>query len=76
MTSAFDLAAANLQNQSLIQVRSRRGEGVRWADQSECLSCAVAKFFRPGYENNLVNVGSPPWTESSNGSRTGFALPM
>ena len=26
-----------------------RGDGVAWGDQSPCLFCATARFFRPGY---------------------------
>jgi 2-polyprenyl-3-methyl-5-hydroxy-6-metoxy-1,4-benzoquinol methylase len=35
------------------------GEGVAWGDQTECLSCAVARFFRPGYDNHLVQAWLP-----------------
>jgi len=28
---------------------------VSWGDQTSCLFCAVARFFRPGYHNNLVS---------------------
>jgi len=38
------------------------GEGVAWGDQSECLSCAVARFFRPGYDNHLVQSWLPTLT--------------
>ena len=37
----------------------KTGEGVAWGDQSQCLSCAVARFFRPGYKNNLVQAWLP-----------------
>ena len=37
----------------------KTGEGVPWGDQSECLSCAVARFFRPGYKNHLVQAWLP-----------------
>ena len=37
----------------------KTGEGVAWGDQSQCLSCAVARFFRPGYQNNLVQAWLP-----------------
>ncbi len=30
------------------------GEGVAWGDHSSCLFCGVEKFFRPGYQANIV----------------------
>ena len=30
-----------------------------WGDQATCLFCAVARFFRPGYHNNLVSNWLP-----------------
>jgi len=32
---------------------------VSWGDQTSCLFCAVARFFRPGYHNNLVGNWLP-----------------
>jgi SAM-dependent methyltransferase len=32
----------------------RSGEGVQWGDHSDCLFCGTEKFFRPGYQANLV----------------------
>jgi 2-polyprenyl-3-methyl-5-hydroxy-6-metoxy-1,4-benzoquinol methylase len=37
----------------------RSGEGVAWGEQTQCLSCAVARFFRPGYDNHLVQAWLP-----------------
>ena len=37
----------------------KSGDGVNWGDQSSCLFCAVARFFRPGYVNNLVQNWLP-----------------
>ena len=37
----------------------RTGDGVAWDDQTQCLSCAVARFFRPGYDNHLVRSWLP-----------------
>ncbi len=30
------------------------GEGVAWGDHSDCLFCGTEKFFRPGYQANIV----------------------
>jgi 2-polyprenyl-3-methyl-5-hydroxy-6-metoxy-1,4-benzoquinol methylase len=54
MIGAFECAEAFLGNQTKVQEAFRTGEGVGWGDQSSCLFCAVASFFRPGYHNNLV----------------------
>lgn len=32
----------------------KSGEGVAWGDHSACLFCGTEKFFRPGYQANLV----------------------
>jgi len=54
MQGAFDLAMAMMENQALVEPAFRTGKGVSWGDQSQCLFCAVGRFFRPGYHNNLV----------------------
>lgn len=59
MMGAFDSAAAFLDNQPKVQEAFRTGEGVGWGDQAGCLFCAVARFFRPGYTNNLVSEWLP-----------------
>jgi SAM-dependent methyltransferase len=32
---------------------------VGWGDQAACLFCTTARFFRPGYQNNLVSTWLP-----------------
>jgi 2-polyprenyl-3-methyl-5-hydroxy-6-metoxy-1,4-benzoquinol methylase len=59
MIGAFDLMAAMLDNQPKIESAFRTGEGVSWGHQAGCLFCAVARFFRPGYHNNLVAAWLP-----------------
>ena len=54
LAPSFDTAAAVLDNQALVQQAFATGGGVDWGAQSECLACATAKFFRPGYKHNLV----------------------
>ncbi|HEV8542112.1 MAG TPA: class I SAM-dependent methyltransferase [Verrucomicrobiae bacterium] len=56
---AFGAAAAFQQNMPLVKEAFRTGEGVAWGDQTQCLSCAVARFFRPGYDNHLVQSWLP-----------------
>ena len=62
LAPAFGSAAAFQQNMPQVKEAFRTGEGVAWGDQSECLSCAVARFFRPGYDNHLVQSWLPTLT--------------
>ncbi|MFC4352482.1 class I SAM-dependent methyltransferase [Fodinicurvata halophila] len=59
LIGAFDTMAAMLDNQQKVQSAFRSGAGVGWSDQASCLFCAVARFFRPGYVNSLVNDWLP-----------------
>jgi len=57
MLGAFDGVAAWAEGQPKVQAAFRNGGGVAWGDFGTCLFCAVARFFRPGYLQNLV----PSW---------------
>src|SRR5690606_21543856 len=59
MMGAFDLMAALHENQPKVQAAFKSGGGVAWGDQAGCMFCAVARFFRPGYLNNLVSSWLP-----------------
>lgn len=59
LAPAFGAAAAFQQNLAKVKDVFRTGEGVPWGDQTQCLSCAVARFFRPGYRNHLVQAWLP-----------------
>jgi len=59
LTPAFDAVAAYLGNQDAVTEGFKTGEGIGWGNQTECLFCAVAKFFRPGYKANLVGSWLP-----------------
>jgi ubiquinone/menaquinone biosynthesis C-methylase UbiE len=59
LLGGFDLMAAMLDNQAKVEAAFRTGGGVAWGDQAECMFCAVARFFRPGYHNNLVDSWLP-----------------
>lgn len=59
MLPAFDAAAAYLGNQEKVQQAFKTGGGVGWGDQTGSLFCAVAGFFRPGYQANLVQHWLP-----------------
>lgn len=59
MPGAFSCMASILDNQSKVEPAFKTGDGVAWGDQANCLFCAVARFFRPGYHNNLVSSWLP-----------------
>jgi 2-polyprenyl-3-methyl-5-hydroxy-6-metoxy-1,4-benzoquinol methylase len=59
LTPAFGAAAAFQDNFPKVRDAFKTGEGVPWGDQTQCLSCAVARFFRPGYKNHLVQAWLP-----------------
>lgn len=37
----------------------RSGEGRPWSDHSQCLFCGTDRFFRPGYQVNLIETWIP-----------------
>jgi 2-polyprenyl-3-methyl-5-hydroxy-6-metoxy-1,4-benzoquinol methylase len=59
LIGAFDTAAAMVENQPKVQSAFKTGRGVAWGDQAGCMSCAVARLFRPGYVNALVQDWLP-----------------
>jgi len=59
LQSAFDMVAVMLDNQKLVEPAFRSGKGVGWGDQSQCLFCTTGRFFRTGYQHNLVGSWLP-----------------
>jgi 2-polyprenyl-3-methyl-5-hydroxy-6-metoxy-1,4-benzoquinol methylase len=59
MLGAFDCMASWADAQPRVQEAFKRGGGVAWGDFGPCLFCAVARFFRPGYLNNVVQKWLP-----------------
>ncbi len=59
MMGGFDLMVALMENQAKVQAAFKSGGGVAWGDQAGCMFCAVARFFRPGYQNNLIQSWLP-----------------
>jgi ubiquinone/menaquinone biosynthesis C-methylase UbiE len=59
LLGGFDLMAAMLDNQPKVEAAFRSGAGVTWGEQAGCMFCAVARFFRPGYHNNLIGAWLP-----------------
>jgi SAM-dependent methyltransferase len=56
---AFDLATVMMENQTLVEPAFRTGRGVGWGAQSQCLFCTTGRFFRPSYQNALVQSWLP-----------------
>jgi SAM-dependent methyltransferase len=48
-----------VENQPKVEAAFRSGGGVAWGDQGNCMFCAVARFFRPSYHNNLIGGWLP-----------------
>lgn len=59
IVGAFDNAVSGIINQPKVEAAFKSGGGVAWGDQADCMFCAVAKFFRPGYKANLIDVWLP-----------------
>lgn len=59
LQGAFDSATAMMQNQGPVEPAFRSGKGVGWGKQSQCLFCAVGRFFRPSYQNLLTTAWLP-----------------
>ena len=59
LAPAFGSAAAFQHNMPQVRAAFSSGQGVAWGDQTQCLSCAVARFFRPSYANHLVQAWLP-----------------
>ena len=59
LLGGFDLMASMTEAQPKVQTAFKTGGGVAWDDHTGCMFCAVARFFRPGYHNNLVSNWLP-----------------
>jgi 2-polyprenyl-3-methyl-5-hydroxy-6-metoxy-1,4-benzoquinol methylase len=59
LIGAFETMAALIDNHAKVAPAFKTGAGVAWGDQAGCMFCAVARFFRPGYHNNLVSQWLP-----------------
>ncbi|MDH5821958.1 class I SAM-dependent methyltransferase [Luteimonas sp. RD2P54] len=59
LMGGFEMVGSHVQNQPRVAEAFRSGDGVAWGDQGACMFCAVARFFRPGYEHNLVQSWLP-----------------
>jgi len=75
LAPAFGTAGAFQHNMPQMKDAFRSGESVAWGDQTRCLSCAAARFFRPGYDNHLVQYWTNVLLRIHDGLRSDFAGP-
>lgn len=59
LADAFEAAAAYSADTPKIQAAFRKGGGVGWSNRTGCMFCAIARFFRPGYQANIVERWLP-----------------
>jgi SAM-dependent methyltransferase len=60
---AFDIVQATYLDEPKVAEAFRTGKGVGWHDHSKCLFSGTERFFRPGYNTNLV----PNWIPALDG---------
>jgi SAM-dependent methyltransferase len=56
---AFQLATALVKDEPKITDAFRSGDGVGWHEHTDDLFCGTERFFRPGYNANLVSAWIP-----------------
>ena len=59
MAGAFEVLASLWLDESKVAEAFRSGRGVAWHDHSRCLFRGTERFFRPGYNANLVSSWLP-----------------
>jgi SAM-dependent methyltransferase len=59
LADAFEAAASYVEDHPRIQAAFRQGGGVGWNKRTGCMFCAIARFFRPGYQANIVDHWLP-----------------
>jgi SAM-dependent methyltransferase len=59
MAGAFELLSAMWLDEQKVEEAFRSGEGLGWHDHSQCLFRGTERFFRPGYNANLVSSWLP-----------------
>src|SRR5215467_546205 len=59
MAGAFEVMSSFWLDEAKIAEAFRTGGGVAWHDHSKCLFSGTERFFRPGYNANLVGSWLP-----------------
>ena len=55
----FDVAASAYRDEPKITDAFKSGRGVGWHEHHRCLFCGTERFFRPGYNHNLIGSWLP-----------------
>ncbi|MFT7597950.1 MAG: 2-polyprenyl-3-methyl-5-hydroxy-6-metoxy-1,4-benzoquinol methylase [Acidimicrobiales bacterium] len=59
MQGSFECMESNFLDESKVRKAFKEGGGVGWGDHSSCLFSGVERFFRPSYDNMLVQAWLP-----------------
>jgi SAM-dependent methyltransferase len=59
MAGGFEIVAAMVRDEPKIEAAFRSGAGVGWHEHHTCLFRGVERFFRPGYNANLISAWIP-----------------
>jgi 2-polyprenyl-3-methyl-5-hydroxy-6-metoxy-1,4-benzoquinol methylase len=59
LADAFAAAAAYVEDHAKVKTAFVKGGGVGWSNRAGCMFCAIARFFRPGYQANIVDKWLP-----------------
>jgi SAM-dependent methyltransferase len=59
MTGGFYSVASVYHDEPRVAESFQTGAGVPWGDHHSCLFCGVERFFKPGYEANLITRWLP-----------------
>jgi len=59
LADAFEAAAAYIEDHDKVKTAFVKGKGISWGNRTGCTFCAVARFFRPGYQANIVDKWLP-----------------
>lgn len=59
MTGGFYSLAAVFAGTDQLANAFKNGSGIGWGDQCNCLFCGTERFFKPGYQANLISAWLP-----------------
>lgn len=59
MTGGYYSLASTYHDEPKVLEAFKTGDGITWDNHNGCLFCGVAKFFRPGYQANLIQNWLP-----------------
>jgi SAM-dependent methyltransferase len=74
MAGGFDIISAMFQDEPKIAETFRTGRGFGWHEHSACLFHGTERFFRPGYNANLVTAWLPALDGVEARLRAGIAV--